>query len=57
MIFIGENSIKNIGGVSVLVSAHRLMVVYICTEFHVNILNGIKVIEQTRFLCPRVFEE
>ena len=26
-----------------LFSAHRLMVVYICTKFHENILNGIKV--------------
>ena len=26
-------------------SAHRLIVVYICTTFHENILNGIKVIE------------
>ena len=31
-------------------SAHRLIVVYICTNFHENILNGIKIIEQTLFL-------
>ena len=27
--------------------AHPLMVVYICTKFHENILDGIKVIEWT----------
>ena len=27
--------------------AHPLMVVYICTKFHENILDGIKVIERT----------
>ena len=30
-------------------SAHRLMVVYFYTKFHENILDGIKVIERTRF--------
>ena len=28
-------------------SEHRLMVVYISTKFHENILDGIKVIERT----------
>ena len=27
--------------------AHPLMVVYVCTKFHENILDGIKVIERT----------
>ena len=27
----GHNSLKNVGGVTVLFSAHHLMVVYICT--------------------------
>ena len=31
--------------------AHYLMVVYICTKFHENIFNGIKVIERTRLIC------
>ena len=31
-----------------LFSAHRLMMVYICTKFHENILNGIRVMELTR---------
>ena len=30
-------------------SFHRLMVVYICTKFYDNILDGIKVIQRTRF--------
>ena len=32
-----------------LFTAHYLMVVYICTKFHENILDGIKFIERTRF--------
>ena len=32
-----------------LLSAHCLMVVYICTNFHENILDFIKVTERTRF--------
>ena len=53
MIFIakipkGHNSLKNVGGVTILFSAHRLIVVYISTKFHENILHGIKVIERTR---------
>ena len=31
-------------------SAHCHKVVYICTKFHENILDGIKVIEGIRFL-------
>ena len=55
MIFIGKiskghNSVKNVGGVTTLVSAHRLMMVYICTKFHENIVDGIKIIERTCFL-------
>ena len=30
-------------------SAHLLMVFYVCAKFHENILDGIKVIEETRF--------
>ena len=33
----------------VFFSAHCLMVVYVSTQFHENILNGIKFIERTRF--------
>ena len=42
----GHNSVKDVGGVIVLQkknSAHRLMVVYIGTKFHENMLDGIRV--------------
>ena len=45
----GHNSIKNRWSVVFLLSAHRLMMVFICTKFHENILDGIKVIERTWF--------
>ena len=45
----GHNSVKNVGGVMFFFSAHRMMMVYICTKFHENILDGIEVIERTRF--------
>ena len=31
-------------------STHRLIVVYICTKFHENILNGIRVMDRTQKL-------
>ena len=37
-----------------LISAHRLVMLYICTKFHEIILNGIKVIERTRFLYGKL---
>ena len=43
----GHNSVKNVGGVMVLVSACPSMMLYIGTKFHENILNCIKVIERT----------
>ena len=33
-----------------LISAPRLVMIYICAKFHEIISNGIKVIERTRFL-------
>ena len=33
-----------------LISAHRMVMLYISTKFHEIILNGIKVKERTRFL-------
>ena len=45
----GHYSARNVGGVSILFSAHHLMVVYFCTKFHENISDEIKVIERTRF--------
>ena len=44
----GNNSAKNVGGV--LISARRLVMLYISTKFCEIIMNGIKVIEPTRFL-------
>ena len=37
-----------------LISAHRLVMLYICAKFHEIILNSIKVIEQTRFLYGKL---
>ena len=47
--FKGRNSVKNVGGVTVLILCTLSSGVYICTNFHENILDGIKVIEWTRF--------
>ena len=46
----GNNSAKNVGGVTVLISARRLVMFYISTKFCEIISNGIKVIERTQFL-------
>ena len=45
----GNNYAKNVGGVTVLISARRLVMLYISTKFCEIILNGIKVIKRTRF--------
>ena len=45
MIFIGKFQ----RGIIPFFSAHHLMMVYTCTKFHENILQGIKVVEQTQF--------
>ena len=48
-----HNSLKNVGQVMVLnlctSSYDALYLVYICTKFHENVLDGIKVIEWTQF--------
>ena len=46
----GNYSAKNVGGVTVLISARRLVMLYISTKFCEIISNGIKVIERTGFL-------
>ena len=46
----GNNSTKNVGGATVLISARRLVMLYICTKFCEIISKGIKVIERTQFL-------
>ena len=43
----GNNSAKNVGGVTFLISARRLVKLSICAKFHEIISNGIKVIERT----------
>ena len=40
-----------------LISARRLVMLYICAKFHEIILNGIKVIERTRFLYGKLQRE
>ena len=37
-----------------LISARHLVMLYICAKFHEIILNGIKVIERTRFLYRKL---
>ena len=37
-----------------LISARRLVILYICAKFHEIILNGIKVIERTGFLYGKL---
>ena len=53
----GNNSAKNVGGVTVLISARRLVMLYISTKFCDIIPNGIKVIERTRFLYGKLQRE
>ena len=36
------------------ISARCLVMLYICAKFHEIILNGIKVIERTRFLYEKL---
>ena len=43
----GHNSVKMYMELEFLFFAHRLMMVYICTKFHENILNSIRVMERT----------
>ena len=45
-----NNSAQNVGGVPFLISACRLVMLYISTKFCKIISNGIKIIERTRFL-------
>ena len=37
-----------------LISARRLVKLYICVKFHEIMMNGIKVIERTRFLYGKL---
>ena len=54
MIFIliiskGHNSPKNVDELSFFFYPHHLATLNICTKFHENILDGIKVIERKGF--------
>ena len=46
----GNNSAKNVGGVTVLISARCLVMLYICAMFCEIISNGIKVMERTQMM-------
>ena len=50
----GNNSAKNEGGVTLLISAPRLVMLYISTKLCDIISNGIEVIERTRFLYGKL---
>ena len=45
-----NNSATNVGGVTVVNLIRRLIMIYISSKFCEIILNGIKIIERTRFL-------
>ena len=46
IITMGHNSIKMYTELQFLFSAYCLMMLYICTKFRENILNGFRVMEQ-----------
>ena len=50
----GNNSAKNVGGMTLLIFAPRLVMLYISTMFCDIISNGIKVIERTQFLYWKI---
>ena len=50
----GYNSAKNVGRVTILISACCLVMLYISTKFCQIISNGIKVIERTLFLYGKL---
>ena len=50
----GNNSAKNAGGATVVNLCTSSVMLYICAKFHEIILNGIKVIERTRFLYEKL---
>ena len=50
----GNNSAKNVGAVNVVNLCMLSVMLYICAKFHEIILNGIKVIERTRFLYGKL---
>ena len=53
----GNNSAKNVGGAMLLISACRLVMLYISIKFCEIISYCIKVIERTRFLVRKLQRE
>ena len=47
-IYKGAQCRKTVGGVTVLISAHCLTILYICSTFQENISKGFRVIERIR---------
>ena len=41
----GRNSVKTVGGLTVLIFCNRLVELYICTKFRENISEGLRVTE------------
>ena len=56
-IFKGALFRKNVDGITIIFSAHCVMVVYICTKFQENFLDSIKVIERTQFSEEKISKE
>ena len=50
----GNNSAKNVSGVTIFNFCKMAGHVYICTKFREIIWNGIKVIERTRLLYGKI---
>ena len=46
----GHNSVKTESRAMALFSAHRLIMLYICANFHIDISNGLKDIERPRLV-------
>ena len=50
----GNNYAKYVGGVTLLISACCLVMLYICAKFRETISNGIKVIERTQLIYGKL---
>ena len=50
----GNNSGKNVSGMTILISAKWLVMLYICIKFREIISDGIKVIQRTQFLYGKL---
>ena len=50
----GNNSAKNVSGMTIFNLCNMADLLYICTKFREIISNGIKVIERTQFLYGKL---